>query len=55
MEEKSNELKIELYSDREPRYDFTKEPLEKIIPKDVLAYSFDKKEELAFIKHNIQY
>ena len=53
MEEKSNKLKIELYPDREPRYDFTKEPLEKIIPKDVLAYSFDKKEELAFIKHNI--
>ena len=53
MEGKSNELKIELYSDRQPRYDFKKEPLENIIPKGVLAYSFDKKEELAFIKRNV--
>ena len=52
MEDKSNELKIELYPDRKPRYDFTKEPLENIIPKDALAYSFDKKEKLAFIKFN---
>ena len=53
MEGKSNELKIELYSDRQPRYDFKKEPLKNIIPKGVLAYSFDKKEELAFIKRNV--
>jgi hypothetical protein len=43
MEGKSNELKIELYPDRQPRYDFKKESLENIIPKDVLSYSFDKK------------
>ena len=53
MQGKSNELKIELFSDRQPRYDFKKEPLENIIPKGVLAYSFDTKEELAFIKHNV--
>ena len=53
MQGKSNELKIELFSDGQPRYDFKKEPLENIIPKGVLAYSFDKKEELAFIKHNV--
>ena len=53
MEGKSNELKIELYSDRQPRYGFGKEPLENIIPKGVLAYSFDKNEELGFIKYNV--
>ena len=52
MEAENNELKIELYPDRQPRYDFPKEPLENIIPKDALGYSFDKKEKLAFIKYN---
>ena len=52
MEEKSNELKIELYPDREPRYDFPKEPLENIIPNGAIGYSFDKKEKLACIKYN---
>ena len=52
MEDKNNDLKIELYPDREPRYDFPKEPLKNIIPKDALGYSFDKNKELAFIKYN---
>ena len=52
MEAENNELKIELYPDRQPRYDFPKEALENIIPKDALGYSFDKKEKLAFIKYN---
>ena len=52
MEDKSNELKIELYPDREPRYSFDKDSLKKIIPKDALAYSFNKDKELGYIKEN---
>ena len=52
MGAKSNELKIELYQDREARYDFDTNPLKKIIPKDALAYSFDKNKELAYIIEN---
>ena len=52
MEDKSNELKIELYPDREPRYSFDKDSLKKIIPKDALAYSFDKDKKLEYIKEN---
>ena len=52
MEDKSNELKIELYPDREPRYSFDKDSLKKIIPKDALAYSFDKDKELGYIEEN---
>ena len=52
MQGNNNDLKIELYPDREPRYDFGKQSLEGIIPKDTLAYSFDKKEKLASIYSN---
>ena len=52
MQGNNNDLKIELYPDREPRYDFGKQSLEGIIPKDALAYSFDKKEKLASIYSN---
>ena len=53
MEGKRNDLKIELYPDRQQRYGCKKEPFKNIIPKDVLAYSFDKNEELGFIKYNV--
>ena len=52
MEDKNNELKIELYPDRESRYSFPRDPLKNILPKDVLAYSFDKNKELAYINEN---
>ena len=48
-----NELKIELYPDRKPRYNFTKSPLKNIVPKDALGTSFDENKELAFISENV--
>ena len=48
-----NELKIELYPDRKPRYSFEKSPLRNIVPKDALETSFDKNKELAFISENV--
>ena len=55
MEDKSRELKIELYPDREPRYTFDKSSLKYIIPKDVLSCSFDKNRELAYIHENVPF
>ena len=52
MEDKNNELKIELYPDRESKYSFYRTPLTNILPKNVLAYSFDKNKELAYIQEN---
>ena len=53
VEVNSNELKIELYPDREPVYTFKKSPLKYIIPKDVLSCSFDKNRELPYIRENV--
>ena len=53
MESNPNELKIELYPDKEPRYTFEKEPLKNILPKDVFAYSFEKEKQLANINENV--
>ena len=47
--ENNNELKINLYPKKKPRYNFKKEPLRYIIEKDTLGYSFDKDSELAFL------
>ena len=52
MEDKGNQLKIELYPDREPRYTFEKESVENIIPKDTLAHSLDMNRNLAFMEEN---
>ena len=49
---KNSELKIELYPDRKPRYNFETKPLKEILPEKVLAQSFDINKELAFIKYN---
>ena len=49
----SNELKIELYPEKKPRYNFDKEPLSKIITKDTLDQSFNPQQSLAYIHSNV--
>ena len=51
--EAKNELKIELYPEKEPRYTFKKYPVSNIIPKDVLDHSLDPKQELGCINSNV--
>ena len=51
--ENSNELKIELYPEKEPRYNFDKEPLSNIITKDTLDQSFNPQQSLAYIHSNV--
>ena len=51
-EEATNNLKIELYPNKKPRYKFAKFPLEKLVGKDVLGYSFNINDRLAFINSN---
>ena len=51
--ESKNELKIDLYPDKKPRYDFHKSPVSSIIPKDVLDHSLDPKQKLANINSNV--
>ena len=48
-----NELKICLYPDREPRYEFKKKSLSLIISKDTLAHSFMKNQKLAYINSRV--
>ena len=38
-----NILKIELYPENKPRYEFEKSPIKNIVPKDVLDHSLDEK------------
>ena len=45
----SNELKIELYPEKEPRYNFDKEPVSQIITKDTLDHSLNPQQSLGFI------
>ena len=45
----NKELKIELYPEKKPRYDFHRESLKYLVTKDTLGFSFDEKDELAFI------
>ena len=49
----SNELKIELYPDKEPRYSFEKNNVTQIIPKDVLDHSLNKEQQLAYLNSNV--
>ena len=49
----SNELKIELYPEKEPRYSFEKNNVNQIIPKDVLDHSLNKEQQLAYINSNV--
>ena len=48
-----NELKIELYPDKQKRYTFEKDSLRKIITKDVLDHSLDPNKSLAYIDRNV--
>ena len=52
----NNELKIELYPENKPRYDFPKKSIEEIITKDefkdVLDHSLDLNQNLAFMYSN---
>ena len=40
-----NILKIELYPENKPRYEFEKSPIKNIVPKDVLDHSLDEKKK----------
>ena len=48
-----NELKIELYPEKEPRYTFDKQPVSNIITKDVLDHSLNPEQNLAYIHSNV--
>ena len=50
---KKNELKIEIFPENKPRYEFIKEPVKKLITEDTIGYSFDKNRNLAFINKNV--
>jgi len=50
---KKNVLKIEIFPENKPRYEFIKEPVEKLITEDTIGYSFDKNRNLAFINENV--
>ena len=49
---KNNDLVILLYPENPPRDIFEKEPISKIITKDVLHHSLDKNQNLAFLGKN---
>jgi len=49
----SNELKIELFPEKEPRYTFEKYPIYCILEKGVLDHSLDKNQSLAYINSNV--
>ena len=49
----SNELKIVLYPEKEPRYTFEKKPVSDFIPKDTLDHSLDSKASLAYTNSNV--
>ena len=43
-----NDLKINLYPKKKPRYEFERSPISDLIEKDTLGYSFDKNQKLAY-------
>ena len=49
--QQNNDLKIELYPEKKPRYNFEKSSLENLVDKDTLAFSFNEKDELAYINY----
>ena len=49
----NNELKIELYPEKEPRYDFPKKSVKEIITKDVLDHSLNPNQSLAYMYSNV--
>ena len=50
---KKNELKIEIFPENKPRYEFKKEPVKNLITEDSIGYSFDINRNLAFINKNV--
>ena len=48
-----NELKIELYPEKEPRYNFEKQPVSSLLTKDILDHSLNKDQSLAYIHSNV--
>ena len=54
IEENSKDnLKIELYPKKKPRYEFKKSPLNKLIKKDTLGFSFNENDSLAYINSKV--
>jgi hypothetical protein len=48
-EEQKNDLKIELYPKKKPRYEFEKSSLKELVKDKTLGFSFNEKDELAYI------
>ena len=53
IELKENELKIDLYPGKRPRYTFDKTPVSKLITRDVLDHSLNPEQSLAYIDTNV--
>ena len=53
IELKENELKIDLYPGKRPRYTFDKTPVSKLITKDVLGHSLNPEQSFAYIDSNV--
>ena len=49
----NNELKIELYPDNKPRYDFKKTSIKEIITEDILAHSLNPNQSLKYMNSNV--
>ena len=49
----NNELKIELYPEKKPRYNFSKDPVKEIITKEVLDHSLNPNQNLAYMYSNV--
>ena len=47
--EQTDNLKIELYPDKKPRYEFKRSPLKNLITQETLGFSFNKNDSLAYI------
>ena len=48
-EAQNNDLKIELYPEKKPRYKYNRSSLKRCVTKDTLAFSFNEEDELAYI------
>ena len=53
IELKENELKIDLYPKKSPRYTFDKNPVSKLITKDVIGHSLNPDQSLAYMDSNV--
>ena len=53
IELKENELKIDLYPKKSPRYTFDKNPVSKLITKDAIGHSLNPDQSLAYMDSNV--